>query len=193
VKPGFDPRCAVLLIVDVQRAIDDPGWGRRNNPQAEENIGRLLAAWRRASRSIVHVRHESTERGSTYRPGQSGCEFKEAVKPQPGEAILTKHTNSAFIGTDLESRLRALECSALVICGVITNNSVETTARMAGNLGFNTYVVADATATFDKADFSGRMRTADEVHDMSLANLSREYATIVSTNDVLNWTSPTGS
>jgi nicotinamidase-related amidase len=193
VKPDLNPRSAVLLIIDVQRAIDDPSWGRRNNPQAEENIGRLLAAWRRASRSIVHVRHESTEPESTYRPGQAGCEFKDIVKPQPGETILTKHTNSAFIGTDLETRLRALECNALVICGVITNNSVETTARMAGNLGFNTYVVADATATFDKADFSGRMRTADEVHAMSLANLSREYATIVSTDDVLKWGPTTGS
>jgi nicotinamidase-related amidase len=187
VKPDFDPRSAVLLIVDVQRAIDDPSWGRRNNPQAEENIGRLLAVWRRASRAIVHVRHESTEPGSTYRPGQPGCGFKDVVTPQHGETILTKHTNSAFIGTDLERRLRTVGCSALVICGVITNNSVEATARMAGNLGFNTYVVADATATFDKADFSGRMRTADEVHAMSLANLSREYATIVSTNDVLKW------
>jgi len=73
----------------------------------------------------------------------------------------------------------------LVICGVITNNSVEATARMAGNLGYETYVVSDATATFDKVDFFGQLRSAEEVHALSLANLQGEYASVVSTTEVL--------
>jgi nicotinamidase-related amidase len=177
---------AVLLIIDVQKAIDHPSWGVRNNPQAEANIARLLAHWRRSGRPVIHVRHESREPMSTYRPGQTGCHFKDEVLPLSQETVITKQTNSAFIGTALETRLRADGIDQLVICGVITNNSVEATARMAGNLGFTTFVVSDATATFAKRDYSGRMWSADDVHTMSLANLEGEYATIVSTSDLLS-------
>lgn len=176
---------AALLIIDVQKAIDDPSWGVRNNPQAEANIARLLAHWRRSGRPVIHVRHESREPMSTYRPGQAGCDFKDEVLPLSQETVIIKQTNSAFIGTELEHRLRADGIDQLVICGVITNNSVEATARMAGNLGFTTFVVSDATATFAKRDYSGRMRSADDVQAMSLANLDGEYATIVSTSDLL--------
>jgi nicotinamidase-related amidase len=179
------PLTAALMIIDVQKAIDHPSWGRRNNPQAEENMGHLLAAWRRTGRPIIHVRHLSREPGSSYRPGQEGCEFKEVVQPQAGEVVITKHTNSAFIDTELERVLRQGNIRTLVICGVITNNSVETTARMAGNLGYKTYVVSDATATFEKVDFYGQLRTAEEVQALSLANLNGEYATVVSSAELL--------
>ena len=78
-----------LLIVDVQKAIDHPSWGRRNNPDAETNMRRMLEHWRGQHWPIVHVRHESREPNSTYRPGQSGCEFKTEVLPLPGEAVVT--------------------------------------------------------------------------------------------------------
>ena len=177
-----------LLIVDVQRAIDDPSWGDdRNNPDAEANIARLLERWRERGWPVVHIRHASREPRSTYRRGQPGFEFKDEVLPRDGETIVEKQTNSAFIGTDLERQLRAAAIATLVITGVITNNSVEATARMAGNLGFDTYVVSDATATFGRRDYDGRWRTADEVHAMSLANLDGEYARIVTTREVLQW------
>jgi len=175
-----------LLIIDVQRAIDDPSWGDdRNNPGAEGSIARLLERWRGRGWPIVHVRHASREPRSTYRKGQAGFEFKAEVMPREGERIVEKQTNSAFIGTDLQEQLNGV--GALVIVGVITNNSVEATARMAGNLGFDTYVVSDATATFGRRDYDGRWRTAAEVHAMSLANLDGEYARIVTTEEVLQW------
>lgn len=176
---------AALLIIDVQRAIDHPSWGRRNNPQAEKNICRLLSAWRQNGSPIIHIRHISLEPESTYRPGQQGCEFKPEVQPKSAETILTKNTNNAFIGTELDVLLRRKRISTLIICGVITNNSVEATARMAGDLGYETYVVSDATATFDKVDFFGQHRTAEEVHAMSLANLQGEYAVVVSTKEII--------
>jgi nicotinamidase-related amidase len=175
-----------LLIIDVQKAIDHPSWGKRNNPRAEKNIGLLLSAWRQSRNPIIHIRHISYNPGSTYRSDQEGCEFKPEVQPLSGETILTKHTNSAFIGTEMAALLHREHISTLVICGVITNNSVEATARMAGNLGYKTYVVSDATATFDKVDFYGNYHTAEEVQAMSLANLQGEYAVILSTKEILN-------
>ena len=174
-----------LMIIDVQKAIDHSSWGRRNNLNAEEKMAQLLAAWRRTGAPIVHVRHLSREPQSTYRPGQPGCDFKPQVMPLDGEWIVDKQTNSAFIGTSLDESLRSRSIDSLVIAGVITNNSVEATARMSGNLGFRTYVVSDATATFDKVDYAGVLRSADEVHAMSLANLDGEYATIVTTADAI--------
>src|SRR5215831_13415873 len=129
---------AILLVIDLQRAIDDPRWARhgpRNHPEAERNVARLLDAWRTRGLPVFHVRHDSVEPESTYRPGQAGNDFKPETAPRPGETVIVKHTNSAFIGTDLEERLRDAACDRLVAAGVITNNSVEATVRMAGNLG----------------------------------------------------------
>ena len=145
-----------LLVIDVQKAIDatyHAAIGARNNPDAESNIARLLAVWCMTGRPIIHVRHDSTVPTSAYRPGHIGNEFKEEVAPQPGELIVVKRTNSAFIGTDLERHLRAAGLQRLVVTGVNTNNSVEATVRMCGNLGFQTYLVADACFTFARRDF----------------------------------------
>lgn len=174
-----------LLVIDVQKAIDHPSWGERNNPRAESNIAALLKAWRDTGRPIYHILHDSIEPESHYRPGQPGNEFKPEARPLPGETVIAKQTNSAFIGTDLEARLRQAGQNMLIVTGVITNNSVEATVRMAGNLGFETYLVEDATFTFGRKDWNGTWRSADEVHAMSLANLDLEYCTVVATKDVL--------
>src|SRR5579872_4199511 len=128
------PDYATLIVIDVQKAIDHPSWGVRNNPDAEKNIAGLLAAWRADGRPLYHVRHDSTEPASHYRPGQPGNEFKPEARPLAGEIVIAKRTNSAFIGTSLETMLRERGQNQLVIAGVITNNSVEATVRMAGNL-----------------------------------------------------------
>jgi len=173
-----------LVIIDMQKAIDHESWaryGKRNNPEAERNIARLLARWRKDALPIYHVRHDSREPESAYRPGQPGNEFKAEAQPLPGETIVAKQTNSAFIGTGFEEILRAAGHGVLVIAGVITNNSVEATVRMAGNLGFETYLVEDACFTYARPDFAGRVRSAEEVHAMSLANLDGEYCRVVKT------------
>lgn len=183
--PAPLPHDAALIVIDIQRAIDHPRWGQRNNLGAEKNVAALLQAWRSSRRPIYHIRHDSTEPESHYRPGQPGNEFKPEVQPLPGETVIPKRTNSAFIGTDLEARLRAAQQNLLIVTGVITNNSVETTVRMAGNLGFETFLVEDACFTFARKDWSGTLRSAPEVHAMSLANLDGEYCMVTRTAEVL--------
>ncbi len=182
------PRETALLIIDVQNAIDEPVWsryGERNHPRAELRMAEILQKWRASGRPVFHIKHESRQVNSSYRPGQAGCDFKECVTPQVGETIVIKHVNNAFIGTDLESRLKEKGIAVLVIFGVITNNSVEAMVRMAGNLGFKTYLVEDACFTFAQPDYAGRLRTAAEVHAMSLANLDGEYCAVVGTAELL--------
>ena len=184
-QDGREPAPA-LIVIDVQKGIDHPSWGRRNNPQAETNIARLLDAWRAAAKPIFHIKHNSTEPESAYRPGQPGNDFKPEARPLPGETVVEKTTSSAFIGTDFERRLRDGGIDTLIVTGVITNNSVEATVRMAGNLGFNAYLVSDATSTADKRDLDGRLWPAEDVHALSLANMHGEYATVISTDEALS-------
>ena len=169
---------AVLLLIDLQIAIDHPSWGERNNPFAEEKVRRLLEHWRRQGWPVWHVRHDSTDPESHYRPGLPGNAFKPEVAPLANELVIAKRTNSAFIDTDLEARLRSGGHKALVVVGVITNNSVEATVRMAGNLGFATYLIADGCFTFGRKDWNGVPRNAEDVHAMSLANLDGEYCVV---------------
>ena len=159
--------------------------GPRNNPEGEANIARLLDGWRRTARPIIHVRHDSTEPQSTYLPGGPGHPFKPQAMPLDGEAVVAKHVNCAFIGTDLEARLRSAGTQSLVICGVITDNSVEATVRVAGNLGFDVWLAEDACWTFARRDRRGRVWPAEDVHNLSLAILEGEYCRIATTREVL--------
>lgn len=174
-----------LIIIDVQKGFDNPVWGNRNNPQAEENTAKLLNVWRQTKRPIFHIQHLSQEENSPLRDGQVGSEIKEIVQPFANEPVIQKKVNSAFIGTDLEERLRKNDITTVVITGLTTNHCVSTTTRMAGNLGFNTYVVADATATYDRTGHDGKQYTAEEIHSISLANLHGEFATVIETEHLL--------
>lgn len=177
---------AALLVVDVQRGFDEPFWGPRNNPDAEENIGRILQAWRNSGRPVFHVLHDSTSPTSPLRPGSEGNLVKAVAEPQPREATYRKTVNSAFIGTSLEADLRSAGIDTLVVVGLTTNHCVSTSVRMAGNLGFETFLVTDATATFDRRAVDGRTRPAAEVHEAALSDLQDEFATLVDTAAIVD-------
>lgn len=176
---------AALLLIDVQKGFDDPYWGRRNNPQAESNIVRLLQAWRSRQWPIIHIQHQSRIADSPLHPTNPGYALKEQVQPLPGEVLITKQVNSAFIGTPLEALLRQQQITTLVVTGLTTNHCVETTTRMAGNLGFLTHLVSDATATFDRVGPDGKLYLAEDIHAISLASIHGEFAQVVTTDTVL--------
>lgn len=180
-----DQTKSALIIIDVQKGFDDPGWGRRNNLKAEENIARLLQDWRKRKFPIYHIKHNSKIPNSPLHTKHPGNAIKELVFPLESEPLLTKTVNSAFIGTDLEKQLREKKIDTLILAGFTTDHCVSTTARMASNLGFNVYVVADATATFERKGYNGKIYSAEEMHDMTLVSLQNEFATIIRTADLL--------
>ncbi|TWA95981.1 cysteine hydrolase family protein [Bradyrhizobium stylosanthis] len=176
-----------LIVVDVQRAFDEweAAGKRRNNPDAVARIVDLLAAFRTSRAPIFHIRHEGTRPNSSFLPSRSGYAVKDEAREQDGEPVIVKQVNSAFIGTDLEARLREAGITTLVICGATTNHCVETTTRMAGNLGFDARLVRDATWTFDRIGPDGDAHSAEAIHAMTLSNLNGEFARIVTTAEVI--------
>ena len=180
--------CTALIVVDVQRAFDhwEAAGKRRNNPQAVARIVDLLNAFRDHGAPIFHIRHEGTRPNSSFFPGETGYAVKDEARAIAGEPVIVKRVNSAFIGTDLEARLRAAEIKTLVICGATTNHCVETTTRMAGNLGFDACLVRDATWTFDRTGPDGDAHSAEAIHAMTLSNLNGEFARIVSAADAIS-------
>ena len=176
-----------LLLIDIQKGLDEIDYygGHRNNLQAEANAKRILDFWRNQKFPIFHIKHNSTNPDSPLIPGQPGNEFKDIVKPLENESIIEKQVNSAFIGTDLEQQLDVVGVSKLVIVGLTTDHCVSSSARMAGNLGYKTFLVSDATATFDKVGPDGTKFKAETIHDIELDSLHNEFATVIRTDELL--------
>jgi nicotinamidase-related amidase len=179
------PAGSALVLIDLQQAIDAPYWGPRNNQGAEAVIARVLSAWRAARRPVFHVRHDSRDPNSAYLPGLASHAFKPDMAPQAGETVVAKSTCSAFVRTDLQARLGEAAIDTLFVMGVLTQNSLEATARHAGDLGFATHVVADGCWAVDKRLRDGRIIAAELVHELSLANLDGEYAEIIEADALL--------
>ncbi len=174
-----------LLVIDVQKGFDEPYWGERNNPDAEDNIARLLMTWRSTGRPVFHVKHNSRSPRSPLHPSSPGNEFKDLAAPQAGELAFGKDVNSAFIGTDLEVGLRKIGVSEIVVVGLTSPHCISTSVRMAANLGFATRVVSDATAAHAGRGPDGKPVDAETMHYHALAGLNREFADIVTTDDLL--------
>ncbi|QSX78843.1 cysteine hydrolase family protein [Agrilutibacter solisilvae] len=174
-----------LIPIDVQQAFDHAPWPPRNNPGMEANGLRLLEAWRASGRPLIHVKHDSVVPGSTLAAGHPGNAQRPGFEPQGAEPLVRKSVNAAFIGTDLDLRLRRLGVTSVVLFGISTDMCVSTTARVAANLGYRTIVVGDASFCFDQADADGAVIPAELVHRVHLATLRAEFAEVVDTDGLL--------
>lgn len=176
-----------LLLVDIQKGFDNLEYwgGHRNNPYAEERASQLLEHWRLLNLPIFHIQHCSTIPTSMLHPSNPGNEIKGIVKPLEHETVIWKNVNSAFIGTNLRERLDDDNITRLVVVGMTTDHCISTTVRMAGNFGYDTLLVSDATATFDRISPHGQLFPASLIHETALASLHGEFATVVTTNDVV--------
>ncbi len=176
----LDPHTA-LIPIDVQQAVDHAPWPPRNNPAMEANGLRLLEAWRGSGRPLIHVKHDSVVPGSTLAPSHPGNALRPGFEPCEGEPLVRKSVNAAFIGTDLDLRLRRLGITSVVLFGISTDMCVSTTARVAANLGYRVIVVGDACFCFDQPDGEGGTIPAGQIHRAHLATLRAEFGEVVDT------------
>jgi len=173
-----------LILIDIQKGFQNVAYwgGQRNNLSAEKNASELLKLWRENDLPIFHIKHCSCNPASPLNEVNEGNEFNDLVKPANNETVIKKNVNSAFIGTNLKEQLDRAAITKLVIVGLTTDHCVSTTTRMAGNFGFDTFLVSDATATFNKKGLDGQNYSAELIHETSLASLNGEFATVVTTD-----------
>jgi nicotinamidase-related amidase len=176
---------AVLLPIDMQQAFDGEPWPRRWNKAVDENGLALLKKWREAGRSIVHVRHDSVQPGSTLAPGTSGNRFRPGFEPLGEEPVVSKSVNSAFIGTDLDLRLRRLGARHIITFGISTDMCVSTTVRTGSNMGWDMMLVEDACDCFDLPDGKGGTIPAEAVQAAHVATLGFEFCRVVKASELV--------
>ncbi|MBT8264074.1 MAG: cysteine hydrolase [Muriicola sp.] len=175
-----------LLLIDIQQGLEETAYygGHRNNIDAEIKAAHLLQFWRANDLPIVHIKHNGTP-PSPLTKGLPGNNFKKIVHPEMNEKVVEKDVNSAFIGTSLKEFLDKEQILQVILVGLTTDHCVSSTARMAKNLGYDTYVISDATATFDKIGPANKKHAAEEIHEVALASLHQEFATILETKTLL--------
>ncbi|MFY0631294.1 MAG: cysteine hydrolase [Flavobacteriaceae bacterium] len=181
---SFKEKNPALLLIDLQKGFEDEAYwgGNRNNKDVELKSKHLLEKWRSMKLPVFHIRHSSQNPISKLHASHPGFEFCDEVTPLPNETVITKNVNSAFIGTDLKEQLDDLGITTLVIIGLTTNHCISTTTRMAGNFGFDNYLLSDVTATFDRKGINRETYDSETIHLTSLASLQDEFATIINSS-----------
>lgn len=179
-----------LIPIDMQRGFDLPPHRPLSNPSIDANGQRLLAHARRVGWPVLHVKHDSIQPDSNLRPDHPGNALREGFEPRGGEPLIGKSVNCAFVGTDLELRLRRLKVERVVLFGLYADMCVSTTARIAANLGFETVVVGDACASIDLPGLDGVVIPGAQIARAHLATLHAEFATVVATGDLVGDASP---
>ncbi|MCH1512306.1 MAG: isochorismatase family protein [Acidimicrobiales bacterium] len=177
----FDMGTALLLI-DVQIGVDDLShWGgvtgRRNNPDAEKKMLDLLIKWRSTGLPVAFTQHDSVESNSPLKLNLPTGRQKLGFEIQSGDIAVTKNVNNGFIGTSLQNDLNACSVNRLVVVGFFTNMCVEATVRMAGNLGYDTYLIPECCATTNRLGPGGVDYDPELIHAITVANLHGEFCT----------------
>ena len=176
---------AVLIVIDAQMEYTDEGALTLDGLQpALDNITALLLKGRKDGAEIVHIAHEGSE-GRAFDPAKGG-RIIEQVAPIEGETVIGKGLPNSFAHTGLQNHLAEIGRPHLVICGFMTHMCVSSTARAALDLGYETTVVSDATATrtLPAAD-GGEAILAADLHRSSLAALADRFSAINTTAQVL--------
>ena len=180
----------VLVPIDMQQGFDlvtekGAAWPPRWNTQLDVNGARLLAHWRERQWPVVHVRHDSVEPQSTLRVGQVGNDFRPGFEPQGDEQIVSKSVNAAFIGTDLDLRLRRLGASEIVVFGITTDQCVSTSVRVGANLGWKCTLVEDACDCFELPLPQSGYLSARDIHRAHVATLAFEFCSVTTTSELV--------
>ena len=175
-----------LILIDIQNDYFPGGsWEVDKMETVAANAARLLAHAREAGQLVIHIRHEAgSDKAPFFRPGTSGAQINDTVRPLETEAVVLKHRPNAFHETDLLDLLRDAGVVNVTICGAMTQMCVDATTRAAVDHGFKTTVVSDACGA-KAGSFGGIDVTAEVMQAAFLAPIAMSYAKVVTTEEAL--------
>jgi nicotinamidase-related amidase len=137
-----------LVVLDVQESFRQrPIWAASSNPEVAKQVRRLADAFRAAGDLVVWVLHTEPGTGTVFDPARGFVRLMDGLEPGSGEPVLEKTSHNAFTTTNLQQQLTSKGIRELSVCGIRTEQCVETTARVASDLGYEVTFVTDATAT----------------------------------------------
>lgn len=174
-----------LVIIDVQNEYF-PG-GKLLIPDGQrvlEKNQQLVDFARSHAMPLFFVQHLGPEDSPIFAKGSGFDDFHPALQPQTGDRIIQKATPSSFVGTELESQLKAAGIQQLIVSGLMTHMCVSSTARDAVPKGFNVIIPDDACATRDVADWDGKIVGHQELHRAALTAVGDVFAEVMSTEEV---------
>ncbi len=172
-----------LLIIDVQNFYFGEN-GLKDCIPASLNARRLLDRFREENLPVFHIKHE-IDVPNLQEDEKHRADIHENVRPEPGEAVVSKQTPGSFKGTTLHRQLKDKEIDELVICGMMSQMCVDTTTREAFDLDYKCIVVHDACTTRN-FEFKGVEIPADFVHATAMSALAFAFAKVISCNEYLS-------
>ena len=175
-----------LIVVDIQNDYFPQGkWPLAGADAAADNAARLIAAFREAGDSVVHIRHEFTsEDAPFFTPGSEGAKLHPKVLNRNDEPVVLKHFVNSFRETELQSILDEQGIKELVVVGSMSHMCVDGITRAAADMGYGVTVIHDACASRD-LEFNGLTVPAAHVHAAFMSALGFAYASVVSTDEFL--------
>ena len=161
-----------LLVIDVQESFRQrPLWQTASNPDIVTDVRRLVGAARHRGEPVIWVLHTEAGTGNTFDPASGHVRLMDGLEAGPDEPVLTKTSHNAFTTTNLQQRLVSAGVDHVVVCGIRTEQCVETTARLASDLGYAVTFVTEATVTFPAPH-------RDAPADLSVAQLVADPRTL---------------
>jgi nicotinamidase-related amidase len=196
-----DPSHTALVLVDVQNDFCHPdGYYGKNGKYLDDiavvipKIAALVDAAREAGVLVIWIqqtllpdaradspswlrrRTRGTAAPEWTLDGTWGQAIIEPLQPRPDEPVVLKHRSSSFIGTTLDLILRSNRIESLVICGVVTQGCVESTARDATFLDYYVVMMRDCVGTIDP-----------KLHEASMICQSTRYDFADSSDVIEQW------
>jgi nicotinamidase-related amidase len=168
---------SALIMIDLQNTYRSGIMQLTGVEAAIAEAKTLLQMARDNGVPVIHIQHDGGA-GTPYDVNAEIGQISKEVAPVKGEPVITKHYPNAFVQTDLDAQLKALGVKNIILAGFMTHMCVNSTAHGGFNLGYAPTVVASATATRPLQGAHGKVVSAQELQDATLAATRDMYAAI---------------
>lgn len=168
-----------LIVIDVQESFRSRTreWAESLNPKIADPVNRLVALARAAGDQVIWVLHTEPGSNGPFDPALGHVRLLDELDHQEGDLTVRKTSHNAFTTTNLQQLLTERGITELVTCGIRTEQCVETTTRVASDLGYQVTFVVDATST-SPITRNGVTLSAEEIVRRTEFVLAERFATI---------------